>query len=261
MKLLNYLVLLLLIQSFSACSLLSKAKPVQEIAVVQEQKSKEKKSKKNLKPGRLGPQGGMSSITDGYIYPDFPFVYHPEVNNFVRYYTKVKRDFVQEALVRRKKYMPIFKEVFNKYKLPIDLINIAFVESRFKPEARSKDGYTIGMWQLSTLTAKNYGLIVNKDIDERKDVRKSTEAAARFLAALYDTFGDWYLAAAAYNSGPRRVTQAIDIMNEEIPMDTLDVFELTSRGLVCDITREFVAKIGALVIITRDLKKYGFVES
>ena len=251
----------MLIQSFTACSVfLNKSKSKQEIVQTNEQKSKNKKGKKKLKPGRLGPTGGMSSITEDYVYPDFPFVYHPEVNNFVRYYTKVKRDFVQEALGRRKKYLPIFKKIFTKYKLPLDLINIAFVESRFKPEARSGDGYTTGMWQRAAPTSKNYGLKINTGIDERMDVEKSTEAAARFLAALYDTFGDWYLVAAAYNSGPKRVTQAVDIMKQEIPMDTLDVFELTSRGLVCDITRDFVAKIAALVIITRDLPKYGFVE-
>lgn len=260
MKLGKFFVFILLMQSFVACSGLWQSSELTDQQTTIEQKSKKRKIKKRPRPGRLGPSGGMAGVNEGFVYPDFPFVYHPEVNNFIRYFTKVKRDFVQEALGRRAKYMPMFKEVFAKYKLPIDLVNVAFVESRFKPEARSKDGYTAGMWQLSKVTARTYGLVVNDKVDERLDPKKSTEAAARFFAALFDSFEDWYLAAAAYNSGPQRVKMGMDAMDEEVPMHTLDVFELTSRGLVCDITREFVAKIGALVIITKDLEKYGFKE-
>ncbi|MBP9837364.1 MAG: lytic transglycosylase domain-containing protein [Proteobacteria bacterium] len=252
--------MLLLFSSASCSKIWNSHKPEENKIEKKEEHKPKRRVKRTPKPGRYGPTSGMSAVIEGTEYPGVPIVYHPEVNNFVRYYTKVKRMFVKEALPRRKKYLPVMQEIFKKYGLPIELINIAFVESRYIPTARSKDGYTTGMWQLSKVTARNYGLRVDGKVDERLDVRKSTEAAARFLAALYDNFGDWYLVMAAYNSGPTLVQKSIDAMDAEGPLETLDVFELTSRGFVCDITREFVAKIGALVIITKDLKKYDFEE-
>lgn len=210
--------------------------------------------------GRLGPQGGLLGLKARFEYPGVPLVYHPEVRSFVGYYTERRRSFIEEALNRRARYLPIMEEVFRRYGLPLELLNLAFVESRFVADARCADGSTVGLWQLSKSTAKNYGLKVGGMVDERTDVRKSTEAAARFLASLYDTFGDWYLAAAAYNAGPMRVQKAVDRAGMDPAMDTLDVFELTSRGILSNITRDFVAKFGALVIVTRDLSRYGFRE-
>ena len=212
------------------------------------------------RPGRLGPSGGVLGLEDRFVYPEVSFVRHPEVTNFVHYYTEVKRSFVEEALARRARMKPIIEEVLARYGLPKELSNIAFIESRFTPEARCKDGSTVGLWQLSKRTAQNYGLKVNGKVDERKDVQKSTEAAARFLASLYDSFGDWYLAAAAYNAGPSRVQKALNKAGAASPVDRLDFFELTSHGILSEITREFVAKFGALVIITRDMDRFGFYE-
>jgi len=212
------------------------------------------------RPGRLGPAGGVLGLEDRFVYPEISLVRHPEVTNFVRYYTEVKRSYVNEALDRRARFKPVIEEVMARYGLPKELSNIAFIESRFTPDARCRDGSTVGMWQLSRRTAQNYGLKVNGKIDERKDVKKSTEAAARFLASLYDSFGDWYLAAAAYNAGPVRVQRALDKAGASSPVDRLDFFELTSRGILSETTREFVAKFGALVIITRDMHRYGFYE-
>ena len=210
------------------------------------------------RPGRLGPDGGLLGYQQRYTYPEVPTVYHPEVRRFVTYYGKSRRSFIEEANERRARYLPVMKEVFNRYGLPAELLNLAHIESRFIPTARSRDGSTVGLWQLSRATARNYGLKVVGQVDERTDVRKSTEAAARFLASLFDTFGDWYLAAAAYNSGPARVQRAVDKVGMVDPMDTLDVFQLTSQGALSVTTREFVAKFGALVIIMKDPEKYGF---
>ena len=173
-------------------------------------------------------------------------------------FTTTRRAYIEEALERRAKYLPIIEPILERYGLPKGLSNIAFIESRFIPEARYKDGSTVGMWQLSKPTAKTYGLRVGGSGDERRNVARSTEAAARFLASLYDSFGDWYLAAAAYNAGPNRVQRALDKAGKSVDVHRLDFFELTSRGILSETTREFVAKLGALVIITEDLERYGF---
>jgi membrane-bound lytic murein transglycosylase D len=183
---------------------------------------------------------------------------HPEVDRFVAYYTGKARSFVTEGLERRAKYLPIIEPIFESYGVPKELANIAFVESRFITTARSRDGSTVGLWQLSKIVAKNYGLKIGGGVDERTDVKKSSEAAARFLASLYDSFGDWYLAAAAWNLGPSAVQKAVDELQRTEPITSQDLFDLTSRGLVVQITREFVAKVAALAIITKDLEKYGF---
>lgn len=194
-----------------------------------------------------------------FRYPDVPAVHHPEVSNFVRYFTKIRRNYVSEALGRRRQYLPVIEPILARYGVPKELTNIAFIESRFQPNARTPDGFTVGMWQLSAATARRFGLKVGNGEDERRNVVKATDAAARYFAELYDTFGDWYLVVAAYNSGPARVQQAVDALDREQPLDALDVFALTSRGLVCDITREFVAKFGALVVIVSNLDRLGFV--
>lgn len=202
--------------------------------------------------------GDVGAVGEAFRYPDVPVVHHPEVTNFVRYFTKVRRSYVSEALARRRQYLPILEPILAKYGVPRQLTNIAFVESRFQPNARTPDGFTVGMWQLSAATARRFGLRVDGAVDERRDVAKSTEAAAKYFVELYDQFGDWYLVVAAYNSGPARVQQAVDALDREEPLDALDVFALTSRGLVSDITREFVAKFGALVVILANLDRLGF---
>ncbi|MFN8388943.1 MAG: lytic transglycosylase domain-containing protein [Bdellovibrionota bacterium] len=210
------------------------------------------------RPGRLGPAGGMLGYQEKFEYPGVAIVHHPEVDKYVDLFTRSQRSYVGEALGRRARYLPQIEATLKRFKLPVELANLAFIESRFSPSIRSKDGSTVGLWQLSAATARNYGLVVNKKVDERTDVVKSTEAAARFLASLFDSLGDWYLAAAAWNTGPVRIQKALDDATASDSLDALDVFELTSRGIVCDTTRQFVAKLGALVIITKDLEKYGF---
>jgi membrane-bound lytic murein transglycosylase D len=85
---------------------------------------------------------------------------------------------------------------------------LAIVESALKPRAKSRVGAT-GLWQFMFATGKMYGLNVSSYVDERSDPIKSTEAASKYLAKLYEIFGDWDLALAAYNSGPGNVSKAI----------------------------------------------------
>lgn len=105
-------------------------------------------------------------------------------------------------------YLPIFEKELEKHGLPTDLKYLPIVESGLKPHAVSPVGAG-GLWQFMPATGKSYGLEINKMVDDRSNVIKSTQAAVAYLKKLYDRFGDWSLALAAYNSGAGRVNSAI----------------------------------------------------
>ena len=139
--------------------------------------------------------------------------------------------------------------------MPQNLIYLAMEESALNPRAKS-DEAAVGMWQLTKATAHLYGLRVNKKVDERRDVEKETDAALRFLSHLYDRFGCWYLAAAAYNSGENRVAR---IMKKRFGRETgrdRDYYRIWDK--LPGETRDFVPAIIALKRIGRNRAKYGF---
>ncbi len=107
-----------------------------------------------------------------------------------------------------KVYYPIVKKILREEGLPEDLALLAVIESNGKPWAVSKAG-AAGLWQLMPGTARRLGLKVNWFIDERFDVEKSTRAAAKYLKELYEEFGRWDLAIAAYNAGPGRIKERL----------------------------------------------------
>lgn len=139
--------------------------------------------------------------------------------------------------------------------MPQNLIYLAMEESALNPRAES-DEAAVGMWQLTKATAHLYGLRVTKKVDERRNVEKETDAALRFLSHLYDRFGCWYLAAAAYNSGENRVAR---IMKKTFGRETghdRDYYRIWNK--LPGETRDFVPAIIALKRIGRDRAKYGF---
>lgn len=130
------------------------------------------------------------------------------VKSFINMYVERRKMLVESMLGLSIYYMPMFEDAFEKYGLPLELKNLAIIESALNPNAVSKAGAT-GLWQFMASTAQGEGLEINSLVDERRDPHKSTEAAARLLKKLFDTYSDWSLAIAAYNCGPGNVNKAI----------------------------------------------------
>ncbi len=130
------------------------------------------------------------------------------VRQYIDRYTKNGRPQVAAILGLGLYYMPIFEQALEERGLPQELKYLPVIESALDPNAVSKHGAT-GLWQLMLATGKGLGLECNSLVDERRDPYASSKAAAELLKQLYDTYGDWSLAIAAYNCGPSTVNKAI----------------------------------------------------
>lgn len=130
------------------------------------------------------------------------------VRQYIDRYTKNSRPQVAAILGLSIYYMPIFEQALEEQGLPQELKYLPVIESGLDPNAVSKHGAT-GLWQMMLAAGKGYGLECNSVVDERRDPYASSRAAAKLLKELYDTYGDWSLAIAAYNSGPGAVNKAI----------------------------------------------------
>ncbi len=136
-----------------------------------------------------------------------------EYNNIVRKYidryTINGKTYTEKLLGLTTYYFPIIEEILIKYELPIELKYLSIIESGLNPNVTSSRGAK-GLWQFMPSTGKLYGLRSTSYIDDRLDIIKSTEAACLHLKDLYDIYGDWLLALAAYNSGVGNVNKAIN---------------------------------------------------
>ena len=130
------------------------------------------------------------------------------VKSYIRDYTLLARKSSEKTLGKSTLYFPIFTELNEAFGLPDELKYLMVIESSLKPDAASKVGAR-GLWQLMPATARMHGLDINDYVDERSDPYRSTDAALKHLTALFDEFGDWTLAIAAYNCGNGRMRSAI----------------------------------------------------
>lgn len=136
------------------------------------------------------------------------FVYNEEVARQIGYMTNPASTFMAKTLPNNLTYLPIFSEILDKRKLPDEIKFLAVIESALNPNAVSWCGAT-GLWQFMPGTGKLMNLQINGEIDERKDIVKSSEKAFTYLENLYSLYGDWFMALAAYNCGPGNLNKAI----------------------------------------------------
>lgn len=133
---------------------------------------------------------------------------NPNAEIFVQDYIKVHGNYLQKMKGWGQPYFNLIENILQQYGLPKELKYIAVIESNLSTGATSEVGAG-GPWQFMPYTARDYGLVINGHIDERRDYYKSTHAAARYLLSLYKQLHDWLLVMAAYNGGASRVYSAI----------------------------------------------------
>lgn len=147
-------------------------------------------------------------ITGMSMQSPFEYVYNAYVKQFIDLYAYKKRGLTSRILGLSQIYFPLFEEQLDKYNMPLELKYLAVIESALNPIANSRAGAK-GLWQFMYGTGKVYGLKISSYVDDRFDPIKSTVAACQHLTDLYDIYGNWSLALAAYNSGAGNVNKAI----------------------------------------------------
>jgi len=180
-----------------------------------------------------------------------PLEVNDPVLGYINYFStdRGKRT-VMAGLRRAGRYRPLISRILDEEGVPQELIHLAQAESGFLPRAVSRKAAT-GMWQFVQFRGRQYGLNQSAFHDDRLDPEKATRAAARHLRDLYQQFGDWYLAMAAYNCGPTNVERAIQRTGYA------DFWEIRSRNVLPKETSNYVPAILAMTIVVKNAKDYG----
>jgi membrane-bound lytic murein transglycosylase D len=183
-------------------------------------------------------------------HSDLPLVMTDPVAGYINYFSSRGRGTIEHALARSGRYEDMIRRILREEGVPQELIYLAQAESGFHPLAVSRAGAR-GMWQFMGSRAKGYGLERSWWVDDRQDPEKATRAAAHHLKDLYHQFGDWYLAMAAYNSGPGTVQSAVKRTGYA------DFWELYRRNVLPRETRNYVPIIVAVTIMAKNPAQYG----
>lgn len=187
-----------------------------------------------------------------------PYETHERVEHYVARYTGPARSWVTERLARGTRFEPMIREKLRAAGLPEDMYYLAFVESGFDNHAYSRAA-AVGIWQFMAATAKGMNLRVDWWVDERRDPVRATDAAVRFLSALHRQFGSLYLAAAAYNGGPGRVSRGLSQFSSELAtVEGEDrYFMLSEQAFLPRETKEYVPQLIAAALVGNDAARYG----
>jgi len=188
------------------------------------------------------------------------FLYDPLMNQMRKNNCNLNKekhffDAMEEAYL----FIPAIKNILAKYNVPQEFLYLAMTESNFKLKAFSHKKAS-GLWQFMPATGRHYHLKIDDYVDERRDIVKSTEAAAKYLSALHKRFHKWYLAAIAYNCGGGKLNHAI----KKAQSDELSVLLDSEKKYIPRESRLYIRKIVALALIGTDEEflqssKYGYL--
>ncbi len=186
---------------------------------------------------------------------DLPMEVNDQIVRWIHRYIAQGREGFERQLARQGSVGEMIRAKLDERGMPRDLLYLAVIESGLSPAATSPVS-AAGVWQFMRPTAVEYGLRVGPYVDERRDPVKATDAALDYLEQLYDRFGSWYLAAAAYNAGPNRVAR---VLRKHAGKRTED------RDLYWEIvdqlpreTRQYVPKLIAATFVARHAREFGF---
>ncbi len=199
------------------------------------------------------PELAAKLKTELNVTSDLPLVINDEVAGYIGVFSTSEsfRKHMAASLQRVGKYRGLIQRVLKEEGVPQDLIYLAVAESGFQPQVVNTKSGAGGMWQFMTYTGPQYGLTRNGYFDYRFDPEKSSRAYARYIKALYNQFGDWYLAMAAYDWGPGNIQKAVSRTGYA------DYWELYRRNAMPGETRAYVPKILAAVIMAKNPERYG----
>ena len=205
-------------------------------------------------PPKPQPAGDDTSIVPGTPASatyDIPVVVNEQVLRAVAFYQFRSAKAFAGALQRSGRYLPMMRQLLKEQGLPQDLVYVAMIESAFKHQAHSRKA-AHGFWQFIEETGKRYGLKKSRILDERSDPIKSTLAAAAYFRDLYEMFGDWHLAMAAYDSGEGKILRGLQRTGAR------DYWELSSGTFLHRETRDYVPFVMAAALIAKNPARFGF---
>jgi len=185
-----------------------------------------------------------------------PLVINDPVASFISFFTNNRsgRATLTHSLERAGRYREMIERIFREEGIPPELIYQAVAESGFQPKAVNAHSGAGGMWQFMPATGAHYGLTRNAYVDERFDPEKATRAYAKYMKAIYDQLGDWYLVMAGYDWGEGAVQHAVG------KTGYADFWELYRRNNLPQETKNYVPIILAATIIAKNPQQYGFTD-
>lgn len=183
---------------------------------------------------------------------------HQAVAQYVGIFTGRAREYMERSMSRGTRYDAMLRRKFRESGLPEDMTYLALIESSYSPHAYSRAA-AVGMWQFMAPTARGIGMRVDWWVDERRDPMRATDGAIAFLTDLHDAYGSWYLAAAAYNGGPGRVSRGLKRFSEEMDGSEGEdrFFALAEQSYLPSETKAYVPKLIAAAMVAKEPTRYG----
>ena len=186
----------------------------------------------------------------GATVSQLPLMVTDPVLGYIHYFAGPGKKTLLAGMERSGRYRPMIQRILDEEGVPQELIHLAQAESGFLPRAMSRKA-AAGMWQFVAWRGREYGLNQNRYSDDRLDPEKATRAAARHLRDLYQKFGDWHLAIAAYDCGPGVIERAVERTGYA------DFFEMRNRRVLPLETTNYVPIIMAMTIMSKNAAEYG----